>query len=456
MRQQLRTSACALAIAAALGVSIMDVLAQPSLPPGVTPGMIKKKKESNPPPKPTRPPGEEVMVPEDKAPWKDKVLLKGRELHWLVTAEVSLRPINTTGDKGQPTTQPIAFSTAAVVFPILENTAAHREVTANRKGDLKFDGKSFDAQPTLLKGYHSGVRLGKWEARDVLALDMRFTVDIGMACASTTLDEPLAAKIPWPKVFPAVAMSTFKPQLYVDYINSEHEKAANDAEVQKLIATWLGGKDPKTIAPVVLAKQLMGKVVEAVQISGNGLDFNREGLFRGFNLKGATATLRDGIGSEHDIACALAYVYRLAGLPARTVIGMDNSDDNKIDKVKTGSYNKKLHSWVEFCLVDPGTGKEIWIPADPQRQRASGSRVPNINQAWKFFGNHKELGNMMPLAFQYHPPTTVVAHGAPCMWGWLTTPTIPYVDQSVRFKVNSRPRRTNDDPGPDAPESPGN
>lgn len=142
----------------------------------------------------------------------------------------------------------------------------------------------------------------------------------------------------------------------------------------------------------------------------------------------------------------LAAVYRAAGLPARTVIGFDVSAkkdrDGFLDKGKSGP--QKLRAWVEFCLYDEAAQREVWVPVDVVRMRQSSSRAPALNRPWKFFGTHDELENVIPIAFQYHPPTTVVAHGAFGLWGWLTTPEIPLVKQHLRLDAITTPKRGGD------------
>ena len=146
------------------------------------------------------------------------------------------------------------------------------------------------------------------------------------------------------------------------------------------------------------------------------------------------------------MACVLCAAYRNAGLPARTVIGLDVTESKGQDAILAGKgKNDRLRSWVEFCLFDESTGKELWVPADPARQRASSNRPPAFDRPWKYFGNNDDLDDVLPLAFQYHPPTTVIAHGSPCLWGWLTTPELQVAEQSMRWLTATTPVRPEDD-----------
>lgn len=405
-------------------------------------GALPKKNKANQPQKksePTR--GEEIKPGE---PWVDKLIAKGREEQYTAIVEIALTAFNAQRDRSKlPNTAPLKFDSAVVVFPIPEKTAASRFIPASFKGDLQFDGQKVDMEPEFVKNYHSGTRLARWEARKQDGTDLRLRIEIPMAIWNTRLDESLAMEIPWPKgAWPEASASTFKPQMYVDYIFRDSERAENAKYFAAKAAEWLDQADPKKSPPVKVAKILLGKMVEHFQISGDGLTFNDNASFEGFNLKGARQALEDGRGSEHDMVCGLVAIYRAAGLPARTVIGLDISEGSKPSGT---SARRKLHSWAEFCVIDPGDNKEIWIPVDPQRLRKNSSRPPGLEREWKFFGTHDELGSYLPLAFQYHPPTTVIAHGAPCMWGWVTTPTIQMAEQSIRFQTMTRARRAGDD-----------
>jgi hypothetical protein len=117
------------------------------------------------------------------------------------------------------------------------------------------------------------------------------------------------------------------------------------------------------------------------------------------------------------------------------VIGYDLGNSKTTGKQFLGKRGSSdLRAWAEFALVDPKSGKEIWVPVDVVRMRKSGSRAKPIDQKWNYFGSHDELDRVVPFAFQFHPPTTVVAHGAPAFWGWLVTPQPPErVMQTLRF-----------------------
>jgi hypothetical protein len=215
------------------------------------------------------------------------------------------------------------------------------------------------------------------------------------------------------------------------------------APIRELVDRWTRGKDPKSIPPAQLAKFFAGEVQRLVQPSGNGIGYNRLGLMEGIDLQGAPFTADRGRGSEFDMVCVLAAVYREAGLPARIVVGYDIGESKDEDR---GNFLRRrgsedLRAWVEFALIDEATGRTCWIPVDVVRMRKVSSRTPPLDQPWKYFGTHDELDGLIPFAFQFHPPTTVRAYGSPGFWGWLVTPTPPArADQTLRFIATTTPK----------------
>ncbi|CAN5766546.1 hypothetical protein BH11PLA1_BH11PLA1_04100 [soil metagenome] len=434
-------------LAAVAGLTLalpQAAVAKISLPPGVPPTVIPKRNTPSAPPRRNNPQTGADIKPGE--PWADSLITKSSEQQYTATVEVTLKSLRSLDSRGFPSGPPLKFETAVVVFPVIESTAGSRFIESGFKGEFTFNGEKVDITPKFIKNYHSGTQLARWEARGKEGNDLLLHIDVPMACWNIRIDESLAREIPWPKngAFPEVAASTFKPQLFVDYIFRESEKTASDKYFKQLTAEWLDNEDPKKRPPYEIAKVLLGRVVENFQINGDGLAFTRDGSFEGFSSKGALLAMQDGRGSQHDMATILAAVYRAAGLPARTVVGIDVAEESKIARSNATS-RRKLHSWVEYCLIDPGNGKEIWLPADPERLRRNSSRPPRLEQEWKYFTYHEDLAAFIPLAFQYHPPTTVVAHGSPALWGWLTTPNIQNAEQSIRFYVNSRARRSGDD-----------
>ncbi len=392
-------------------------------------------------PQPSAVPAPPVPVPTGPS-FLDNVIKPGRTRNWTLQPQVHLASYQTDPNKlGKPGYKELQviklkFETAAVVFPVPYGSASHRADSEAVKGTLYFDDKPVDSEIDFADNYAAGTRLARWEMvkREGRELDLK--LEIPMTCWETVFDEKAAEKAIWPAggVWPGEAQSTFGPQLGVDY------QAPSIAEA---ISRWTGGNDPKKLKPVALAKFLAAKVMDATQPSGLGQVTARNGELEGFELQGASRTLDLGRGSEHDIACLLCAVYRAAGLPARTVIGYDVKESKGEDSGFLKSKGSaKVRSWVEFYLFDESANKGIWVPVDIVRARKSSSKAPALDRPWKYFGSNEDLDDVMPIAFQYHPPTTVVAHGSYAFWGWLTTPTLQQgATQYIQFQSMSTPTR---------------
>lgn len=374
----------------------------------------------------------------------DKVITARQSQDWTLKVHVHLAAYQTDPNKlGKPGYKelqviPLKFDTAAVVFPVPYSSASHTTNSDGIRGTLLFDDRPVDKEFDFADNYAGGTRLARWEMLNKQGRQVDLNIEIPMTCFETIFDEKLAEKAIWPVggVWPGEAASTFGPQLGVDY---------ESPVIAAKLSEWTKGKDAKTLKPVVLAKFLALRVLEAIQPSGLGLVSDRNGQLEGFALQGASRTLELGRGSEHDIACLLCAVYRAAGLPARTVIGYDvKATPGQEDTVfrRNDDDNEDLRSWVEFYLFDAAANKGIWVPVDVARARQSSSRATALDKPMRYFGTNDELDDVLPVAFQYHPPTTVVAHGSPAFWGWLTTPRLQQgASQFIRFQAMNTPKR---------------
>ncbi|MGD9690460.1 MAG: transglutaminase-like domain-containing protein [Phycisphaerales bacterium] len=422
-------------------------------------GQLKKeRKEKRPAPTQPSAPNQPANAapPVATEPIADKVLVreKGRDWSFRVDILIQSGPEITVVDKNIVRT-PVAmqFSSVAIVFPMLDSSASHalRAIDGMQKvtGEFLFNDAVIDTTPTIAQGYQSGTKLARWEGRNLSGKDANLKVSLGFDCFDTVYDDALAETIPWPRSYPPVSASALKPQMFVEYLT---DPSQIDPEPGAWLKKQTGGNDPKAIPPAQLAKFLAGRMMEDIQPSGKGFFYNssNEGLagtLKGFDLRGAGQTLRDGRGSPHDIACALAAVYKAAGIPARTVIGYDVYEQKSNDRGLGGKVGGgELRSWVEFCLIDPVSYAEIWVPVDVVRMRKAGSRAKPLDQRWKYFGTNDELSYVMPLAFHYHPPTTVT-NIVPALWGWLTNPgSQPYAN-TFQFTAFRMPKR-GDEPRP--------
>ncbi len=370
---------------------------------------------------------------------------------WTLQFTVRVQPVTDYDANRMPVREPFKFDTAAVVFPLIPESASHKmaepgEGVRATRGEIRLNDRPGPTKIDLLTGHHSGTRLGKWSLTDWKGEDFELHVTIPSRCWKTRFNEAAAKRIGWPKgPWPPAAQSTFESQMFVDRVP---EGPLDMEPVKRFVRRATNGKDPRSIDPVTLAKWLAGSVMESLQQTGEGLAFIRTGELEGMTLQGAPGTLERGRGSQFDIATALVAVYREAGLPARVVIGVDTQIADESDRfLERARVREKLRAWVEFCLLDEAAGREIWVPVDIVRMRRSSSRMPPLEKEWKYFGTHDELDTVVPFSFTFFPPTTVRSYGSPAFWGWLVTPEPPErAEQAVRFQVLTTSKRTGDEP----------
>lgn len=355
---------------------------------------------------------------------------------------------------------PFDLSHVAIVFPAVEETAASRCRVRAISGSLSFGHDELCNEPVLMEGmYHSGVKLVRFEGGDSAHQKPRvieLALEIPVACSKTKLDDEGAMKLDWPKgPWPQVAASTFQHQMFVDVGLDDKGATAeyDDKEITALIDRALARakvKTPKELHPLKLAKVLARQICEEIQPSGMGQGHRLgTGELSGIDVRPALETLTKRKGSEHDITALAAWTFRKAGLPTRTVFGFDAT--SKLGD-RSGIFSdpggqKRVRSWVEFCLYDEDNNTINWIPVDIPAMRKAGSRPPSLDAPLRYFGTHDELRAVVPFAFHFHPPTDVIAYKVPGFWGWYVTPQAPAnALQALSFQVKAAPTKV----GPDA------
>jgi hypothetical protein len=462
----------AAALAALAGLApVGAALAQPrtNRPSGPSNQPSKQPPPNSPFGQPNNAPTTQPATAKESFPF-DRMIKQGTPVDWSLRTSIhldSFQAISTQQPSSGPgagtpngqdlvKTIPFDFKTAAIIFPALASTSTSKIVDGSTTAAFKVDGKTLTGNPTWINDTPGGGRYGKWELRDVKGRTMDMDFEFRCQTWETALDETIANKVPWPKAprWPSEAATSLGQQT-VDLAGGKlaYIDPASPA-IKALMDKWTSGKPANSIPPVPLAKFLAGRVLENFQPSGDGLLTSRTGLLMGFNLQGVEATLRAGRGSEHDINGVLCSLYRMAGLPARVVVGYDVSKSQGQGAGLGKQSEGELRSWVEFCAIDetstdPKTGKTklAWIPVDVIRMRRSSSKAGALERPWKFFGTNDEADDVIPMAFHFHPPLDgAVSHGAPCLWGWMTTPTTQQASQSIRFLAMT-PARSGPKPG---------
>lgn len=269
--------------------------------------------------------------------------------------------------------------------------------------------------------------------------------------AETKFNEEAALKVPWPSTFGALS-AWLEPDPTFDVPHAD----GNDY-VKLLLDAATGGNDPKQIPPVQLAKYLTGYMLEQVRTTGSNTQSPLGGSgyriprttstlndeiprtvivvnnsYGGLNVQNASDFARSRIGSEHDLANLLTALFRRAGIPARTVIGIDN-DQNGDDMIK---------SWVEFALVADDLDQPLWVPVDVWELESDGRTTRNWQQTWEHFGTTDLLREVAPIAHYFHPPANYRSYHLPAMFGIRSDAELPdFGTQSIHFEVNGAPNR---------------
>jgi len=271
-----------------------------------------------------------------------------------------------------------------------------------------------------------------------------------ITCVETEFNEKAAWDVPWPTGATPLA-AWLAPDPTYDVITP-----GQPDHVQLLVDKWTDGNDPKQIPPVQLAKYLTANVLEHTRTTGSNTqsplggsgyrvpttnsdqqDVPRSAIIvinsrGGFNVQNASETARTKKGSEHDLANLLTAVFRRAGLPARTVIGVDN-DERGDDLIK---------SWVEFAIFPADMKRPLWIPVDVWELEDDGRSTRNWKQPWKHFGTSDLLREVPPIAYYFHPPANYRSYHLPGLFGIRSDTELPdFGTQSIHFEVNGAPNR---------------
>ncbi|MFI4898552.1 MAG: transglutaminase-like domain-containing protein, partial [Phycisphaerales bacterium JB059] len=353
-------------------------------------------------------------------------LVKRRE--WTIRAQIMLQlesnfVLGIDGNDGSR----FRFDGMSMIFPVLRSSASSFWRPNTFKGTLYVANREVDTTATLIGPYHAGAVYARYDAGPGVSQVVRLIHTHQVTSWDTVFNELEALKVPWPTGdWPDEARSTFGAQAFVN------PRQDPEPAIAQLVHHWTDGKDPKSISPVLLAKWFAGKVQEHVQLIGDGVNRAYEigggGAVEGVELQGAERTALLGKGSTHDMVCLLAAVYRAAGLPARTVIGVDEDPERK---------SREVRSWVEFCLYDEAKDTITWVPVDIARLRARSSRMLPLDRPWEYFGTHDELHRVAPFAFHFIPPVDVRSYNSPAFYGWRQIPVnAPYANQTIDLDVS--------------------
>lgn len=375
---------------------------------------------------------------------------------WEIRTSYIVYPARVRGRQLSATTR---FSTLEVVAPYVERSAGSwLPETPNNTISIGINAVPGDPfEPKVLRTQGTGTPYASFRLNQVIEVDyLWYEVRSEITCAETEFDEAAARDLPWPAEWPAEA----KAWLALDPVFDVPDGRDGD-EVQALLDQWIAGGDPRKLSPVQLAKFLTGSVLEHVRVVRrpverpdspplrvvsigttpggsstttyyNTDDKGLDGSMGTFNVLNASQIATDPKGSENDLSNLLTAVLRRAGIPARTVIGIDNNE----------SGDKRLKSWVEFALVAPDVQGVIWVPVDVWELRGGGRRARDYENPWKHFGTCEMLRHTAPISFYFHPPANYRAWQGAGLFGVKHDQELPeYARQSVLFVMNGKANR---------------
>lgn len=369
--------------------------------------------------------------------------------------KITLDVLSEQGQAGvMPTNQyrqPFQFEQMVLVWPFVHSAANSALKPEKVRSWLRFNAHDVvtggfakettpeNPRPVLFKKmanedlYPAGVQLGVWTwERPVTVQTVQLQIDIPSTSWRTRFNDAAAIKVPWPKgPWPEEASACFQPEMYVDYgvdprtaeIRMYDRKVIVDA-----VKTWTKG-NPKEITPAKLAKFLAFQVNNVMQVTKQGFNLSpRTHVMEGLDIQGAPMALKNRTGSMIDIGTVLVAVLREAGLPARLVYAFQGEQHSRDGLyLRTWTQEERLRTWVEFCLYDEEKKTVNWVPIDYGPMRSTSSRMQDLDTPWRYFGSIDYHADLIPIAFQAFPPTTVMAYGSPAFWGWNMKPAIPSI-----------------------------
>lgn len=268
--------------------------------------------------------------------------------------------------------------------------------------------------------------------------------------ADTVFNDQLARQLPWPETWSPETQAFLTP--VVDTVGAPVHDDAEET-IAQLVEFWIGEDiDPKSGPQLDVVKFLTGKVIEYFTIRGQGTEFTQRttaggrpsfvvssNTWGGFIVRPADAVAREPSGSRHDLAVLLTSVLRSAGVPARTVICIDQQETDPL---------LNTVSMVEFAMRDPDRDLTFWVPIDIDRVRVSGARSSQYQRKWLYFGTHDRLSHMIPIAYYFHPPARYQSFEMPLLYGIRSVGdvnTIPdYMIQALLVDTINTPATGND------------
>lgn len=315
-----------------------------------------------------------------------------------------------------------AIADAPIVLPVIFQTTYSEVDRSSMRAQLWLDSREDTDLMSRVRvddGQPFNSHLAVMPVVKFTGKTLRWNLTFRTQVFSSRINDAAAAKLTWPREWPAEVQDGLKPQQYIE---------CDDPIFAKAVETVTQGK-LRTVPPYLAAKELVRYCINNFQVTGSANRRGDKGVLRGMELVGASQAAANGKGTPHDLACLCVATLRAAKIPARVVIGIQENE-RKVNE---------FVSWCEFYLVGAG-----WIPFDPDELRGKGVRNFKIDAAWPEFGTLDDLNRRIPLAFTFIPPSTQ-APGWPAVWGWDPRPGgDPGAQPSVMLSSTSRGKGTED------------
>jgi len=277
-------------------------------------------------------------------------------------------------------------------------------------GSLALDGRlirNFAAVSRLDEGQPYGMQMAVTAIEEFSGREVRWRVSWKSQVWSSKIDDEAAARLPWPREWPADVLPALQPEFFIE---------SDQVIFAETVERVAGGKsNVRLVAPYLAAKDLVRWCIANVGQNGSDSRLGSAGEYAGMNVKGAFAAARDGNGTSHDLVCTCVALLRAAGIPARPVIGIAEEESGK----------NRLRSWAEFYLEGAG-----WVPFDPAEMRGKGLETRGLKDAWTGFGTLKDLNELVPISHTFVPAANLQAPIAAALWGW-----DPRTDQIVEHQI---------------------
>lgn len=294
-----------------------------------------------------------------------------------------------------------------------------RQLNYNDLPDRPFVVRDAPVEQKFVRGTYSEYSV--WASGDIIGkyrqLHMEHTSHI--VTADTIFNDDLARQLPWPEQWAPEFAAYLTP-----VVETVGEPIPADAEetIETLVKFWIGeDTDPKSGPQLDVVKFLTGKVVEYFTERGQSTEFTQRttgggrasfvvtsNTWGGFLVRPAHVVAKQPQGSRLDQATLLTAVLRSIGVPARTVICVNELEDDPL---------RNTVGLVEFAMHDPERDLTFWVPIDVDRVRLTGGRSSQFKRKWIYFGTHDELSHMIPIANFFHPPADYRAFDLPLLYG---------------------------------------